>query len=201
MINLIIISFVGAVLNRVRGGGLHHTIERYVRFKILCLRLNLLAKDGSFKFVKDIHALCYGLLFGYLTSYSLIVVYFAAMRLNFGPGWGGYIGAMIDRAISHNRRDIMFLDKWFRSDRFPRLSGFLALTIRGLLGTIILAIPFFILTPKYFILALSGLLMGLVYLISIELSGFFFKDRTKGWHYGEYFYGALLWGLSYYILL
>lgn len=200
MLNLFIVSYVGAVLNRVRGGGLHHTVEKYKSLKAFCKKYNLLAEDGSIKFVKDIHALAFAILFGYLTNMYYVVLYFAAMRLNFGPGWGGYIGAMVDKAITHNRRDVLILDKWFRSDRHPVFSGWAALTLRGLMGTAILALPFWFFSNHILVLVLCGLSMGTVYLISIELAGKLAKDRCKGWHYGEYFYGALLWGCTYYCL-
>ena len=191
-------TVIGAISNRMRGGGLHDVVSANPNLIKLCSKLRLW-KNGSLLYVKDLNALIFGCWFGYLTTFGFIPLYYLAMRISFAPGWGGYIGAMVDRKTYHDRKDVLLLDKWFRSNTYPVLSGYLALTLRGLMTTCILALPFIPYTPHWILLMLIGASMGSIYLLCIEVCGRI-TNRMNGWQWGEYVYGAFLWG-AYHVAL
>ena len=144
-------------------------------------------------------------------------------------GWGGYLEAMIRRGIDHDRDDIKLFDKWFRGNDEPVLSGWAATSMRGFMWSSSLyvglrAIDYFEYSNKlnesYYLVGLLGLLMGSVYLLSMEICscpfirgryyaltstlhsiGIITKPvylkRGNGWQLGEVLFGFYLWGGIY----
>lgn len=184
----LVIFVIGAIFNRIRGGWLSDIFGR------------------SIPYVKDINAIAFSLVFGYLSEFIMVVAYYAFTRLAFAQGWGGYIGAIIDRKIHHDRDDVTLLDKWFRSDDFPVLSGWAALSVRGLMLTTIISIPFIsfhlfmteLATSVYYI-PLLGLAMGTIYLLSCQVCELI-TFRGNGWQWGEVIFGGYLWATIYLLI-
>ena len=170
---IILISIIGAFLNRCRGGllnSLHPAMKRVGKFG---------------------NAIGFGLLAWYLTkSGYAIPVGVIAMLIGASFGWGKYIAGIINKDFDVNEEEIKWIDKLvMKTNDHAQLRSVIALSLRGLIWTSIIAIPmaFFNLAYLYFIPV--GLLMGLVYYATILIAG------EKGWGYGEYAWGAVLWGL------
>jgi hypothetical protein len=195
---LILITLLGAVMNRIRGGWLADFIYPYPE-RIKLLERFKLMKEGEMVGVKMLNAAVFGIVFGLLTNPYLIPIHALVLRLAFAPGWGGYIGAILDRKIYKDRRDILILDKWFRGEKFPVFNGWAALSLRGLMLTAVLAVPFIFYTKFWFLMGLVGLTMGSCYLIPAIICEHF-GNRQSGWQWGEIFFGAVLWGSYYYLL-
>lgn len=204
---MLFIAIIGAISNRVRGGWLTDIIE--TRFPLLIPKLKKIGlwdkkKDG-FNGAKDLNAIIFGLLFGALTKIWLAPLYYGFMRLSFAFGWGGYIGAIIDRRIHHDRDDVLLLDKWFRGDSVPVLSGWAALSCRGFMLTAILSLPFYIWfllggSHNVVYLPLVGLAMGTIYLVCCEVCQRI-TIRGHGWQWGEIIFGGYLWAAIYLLVM
>ena len=198
MLSFILFSTVGAVVNRVRGGLWEDRLERKVGNKVI----------GFNKILNDV---VFGLLFTilvcgeYLGSAAGIPIYtlnsdawwvyplsHGVMWLGRAPGWGGYIGGLIDKVP--NRPETKFIDNLvarFDDDYIKRNT--IALSIRGLFWGFCLTLP--LLATGFFIPwpLLAGLLMGPAYLATAFCAEWFAKKRGLGWPWGEYLYGAILW--------
>lgn len=198
-IKFLLVSLIGAISNRIRGGGLTDYVNRRPKLINLFSKIGLY-KDGGVNGVKDMNAVFFALTFGLLTKLYASPFYYLAMRVALALGWGGYIGAMIDRKIYHNRDDVTILDKWFRSDKHPVLSGWAALSVRGLMATIILALPFIYFTSNWLSMMLVGLTMGSCYLLACEVCQRI-TTRGNGWQWGEIIFGGVLWGSYCFFLL
>ena len=210
MISTILSAAIGTVINRVRGGLLNEWISGK----------GWSAFIGG-KMINDmVFALWFTVLLGlsyqggvgseakYDSDFNLyaMLALFAAMWLGRAPGWGDYIGNMI-RKQDNGGKEIEQIDELVRSDDpddKPVLRNTVALSLRGVMWTVPLAAGFliakFVAFPAISVaslipLILVGLLMGPVYLIAIEVSEKLLKrGRDMGWPYGEYFWGAVLWG-------
>lgn len=157
---------------------------------------------------KNLNDLVYTLVFSYylqipLSAKGLLMnsFIFASMKLGRSFGWGGYIEAMISEKIQHNRNDVKLLDKWFRGNDVPVLSGWAALSCRGFMWSTCLYLGFLactylglILTQASHYLPLAGLSMGTIYLLTIKI------NKSTGWQMGEILFGAALWGSVAYLV-
>lgn len=199
----IFIFIIGGVCNRIRGGWLTDVIEKKLPSIIPILKKLSLwdKKKGGLNGVKDFNAIIFGILFGILTKLWLAPAYYLFMRFGLAQGWGGYIDAMISKRIDHSRDDVTILDKWFRGDDEPVLSGWAALSLRGLMATIIISLPFLVyyhFTKNNLILfiPLLGLAMGSIYLAACEVCERI-TFRGNGWQWGEVIFGGYLWATIY----
>lgn len=200
MIQEAIFAGTGFIMNRIRGGRYKDRLKLRVGNKVISM--NKLLNDFVFA------TLC---TFAYSTHYVGVVdgvanyqfidsfwweflIFFGAMTLGRGLGWGGYVGGMVDKIA--NRPEVPFIDKMvkkFEKDRDYVKRNTIALSVRGgIWGASLFA--GFALTGNFTILPLvAGFLMGPVYLAVIELSDKLFSKRDHGWPYSEYVYGAVLW--------
>ena len=176
---IILAAILGAFLNRWRGGLLNILFSPEQEKT----SLKRIGKFGN--------AIGFGLLAGYVaSSYYAIVVGIAAMLIGASFGWGKYISGIINKDFDANEEEIKWIDKLvMKTNDYAQLRSVAALSLRGLIWTVCIAIPmaFFNLAYLYFIPV--GLLMGVVYYVTISIAG------AKGWGYGEYAFGGLLWGL------
>jgi len=214
--SVISIAILGAVMNKIRGGLI---ADKYY---------NWLIKDGYepvdaiYKaerfwkpFAKHLNHVVFAMVFLlpldpiYQTQSLLCLVLLSAGMLGGSSwGWGGYISSAIDRKIDHNRDDVLLLDKWFRGNDEPVLSGWAAMSLRGFMWTGCIALSFILLKAfgvevpnKVFWIAPVGLSMGTCYLVSMEICQRLpFMKRGNGWQIGEYVFGAVLWGSLAYFL-
>lgn len=213
---MVLIAILGAVMNKIRGGLI---ADKYY---------NWLIKDGYepvdaiYKaekfwkpFAKHFNAFVFAVVFMlrldpiYQTQGLLcLVMLYAGMLGGSSWGWGGYVTAKIDKKIDHDRDDVKLLDKWFRGNDEPVLSGWAAMSVRGFMWTGCIAISFIIMKAfgvvvpnKVFWIAPVGLTMGTCYLVSMEICqripGMI---RGNGWQIGEYVFGAVVWGSLAYFL-
>lgn len=177
---------IGAVFNRIRGG---------------LINLYWPAFKGIGKHVNDaaFGLFCGAVLYGLditawsSTTWNDVAWYTTAMWAGRSLGWGEYIGAMIDKKI-HSGDEVDFIDAAIKkyTDR-PVLWGFLGLTLRGGLWGMFIALVAHSIIP-----ALAGSLMGCVYFCTIKIADL--QDgkadtvgANKGWGYGEYVFGGILW--------
>ena len=205
---ILIIFTLGAIFNRIRGGCLTDLAIKYDWLSNIIFDLKLWDnKENEVKFVKDLNAIVYGitLTLGLNLPYYFVILNYLAMRLAFSFGWGGYIDGMISKKIDHNRKDVKILDKWFRSNRNPVASSFMALSLRGFMATTILALPFGLayylglVSADYRYIPFVGLLMGSIYLLAMALCEDL-TSRGNGWQWGEVVFGGYLWAIIYLIM-
>ena len=194
---IILISLIGALTNRIRGGWLTD----------IARKKNWISSQEEIPYVKDFNDFVYALVFSCLidfrydwTALGGFLILFGSMRLGRSMGWGGYISAMIDKEIDHNRDDILLLDKWFRGNDEPILSGWAALSLRGFIWSTCLYLGFlgvkyfgYELSPNFYHIPFIGLSMGTCYLLAIEICNKI-TFRGNGWQWGEIIFGGVLWG-------
>lgn len=112
------------------------------------------------------------------------LVLFIGFWLAFLPGWGRYLGAIVNNVIA-NEKEVWVID--YIMDRFilsPTIWGTIAMCLRFLMFAPALAIYTWVVNGSY--LPLLGVpLMGIVCYI-------FRKRAGKGWALCEYAYGAVL---------
>jgi len=207
---MIIISLLGALMNHIRGGFLTSLATKYyMREYNYTFQIAVTKAEKIFKSLgKNLNDLVYAIVFSYylqipFSAKGLLMncFIFASMKLGRSFGWGGYIDAMISEKINHNRNDVKLLDKWFRGNDEPVLSGWAALSCRGFIWSTCLYLGFLVCTYLGFILPYSfhyiplvGLSMGTIYLIAIKI------NKSIGWQLGEVLFGAALWGGVAYLL-
>lgn len=176
---IILATFFGAFLNRCRGG-------------LLTILFN---PDESNTFWKKVGKFGNAVGFGVIAaicvnSYYALPVGIVAMLIGASFGWGKYITGIIEKGFDVQEEEIKWIDKLvMQKDDYPVLRSVAALSLRGLIWTVCIAIPMAFFNLSYLYFAPVGLLMGAVYYVTISL----FKGH--GWGYGEYLFGGLLWGL------
>lgn len=207
---------VGAIMNHVRGGLLTKIVaNRVAKKRNISYTDAVTIVEPFFKtFSKNINAIAYGAFFSYLVGIDFLskdwlvsmVIFYGSMRLGASMGWGGYISAMIDEKISHDRDDVLLLDKWFRGDDEPVLSGWAALSLRGFIWSNCLYLGFFViqylgyeLSCSFHYIPFIGLSMGTCYLLAILICEKI-TFRGNGWQYGELLFGGVLWNLIAYLI-
>ena len=199
----IIFALLGALVNRIRGGW----ATDFARSK------NWISEKDKIPKVKLLNDIIYSTAFAVLLDFRdswndlfCVLILFGSMALGRAMGWGGYISAMIDKEIDHNRDDVKILDKWFRGNDEPILSGWAALSIRGFMWSSCIYLGFLAISflghdlPNSFhYIPLVGLFMGSSYLLAITVCDKL-SFRGNGWQYGEMLFGGVLWGLIYYLV-
>ncbi len=164
---------VGALLNRVRGGLFDFSGNKLLFPLFLAL------------FARDIE-----------TTICVFVAAYVGQQF----GWGTYIGALFGAAPS--QAEVPQIDEIVNSVRitlhgkvvylseYPRIWGFAALGLRGLMWS------FFIgLAVRSIPVMLCGVLMPLCYLFGEALDRLLFKRGGKtAWNLGEWLWGAVLTG-------
>lgn len=194
---IILISLLGAFVNRIRGGWATDIARKYKW-------IGSKEEIPNVKAFNDIvYALVFSLVVGLKLQYSdlaVLLILFLSMWAGRSMGWGGYISAMIDKEIDHNRDDVLLLDKWFRGKDEPVLSGWAALSLRGFMWTLCLYLGFlgidylgYELSSSFYYTSLLGLSMGTCYLVCILIAEKL-TFRGNGWQWGELLFGAILWG-------
>lgn len=170
-----IIAFIlGALFNRIRGGWIFPN------------------------FNKPINIVAFGV-FTYLVNQCPIQFLTACLMMWLGAsiGWGRYIGALggwEDKPLKEFPAFDEIADEFARvfypkgSKKYMRLWGFIGLTLRGGLWGFCLTVSHFTVLPL-----VIGLLMGLCYLICIELARKLINKPGKGWEWGEFLFGGVLW--------
>lgn len=214
---LILISLLGAVLNKFRGGSLTDISEDLLlKWGYEPVDAISIAKKYVKPFSKQLHAIVFGLLFAETICSELSLQYlicaiilYAGMIAGASFGWGNYMEAMISGKADMNRTDAPIADEvFFNLARKPVLAGWTALTIRGLMWTACIAASLVIIHSavasmplKAFLILPVGLSMGSVYLLSMEIcqriKGLI---RGNGWQLGEFTFGAIIWGSMAYFL-
>tara|TARA_R110000868_G_scaffold17344_1_gene76352 strand:+ start:30228 stop:30869 length:642 start_codon:yes stop_codon:yes gene_type:complete len=211
---ILFISLLGALMNKIRGGLLTVLYADWLQknrgldFQTATLKAEPIFKNSG----KHLSHVVFAIVFTSAINphqYSLLcfVLLYSGMLGGSSFGWGGYLTSMIDRKIDHERDDVSLLDKWFRGDNLPVLSGWAAMSLRGLMWTFCIYYSLFIFNwvveaprPSIYIIPL-GLTMGSIYLVSMEIcqriKG---MVRGNGWQLGEYIWGAYLWGSLWIII-
>lgn len=185
-------AIIGGLANRfLRGGGFVHYADqlgwkRVVWFLDHCGRIS--------------HDIIFALVFAF--SWWSIPVLAGAMAAGRSFGWGRYIGGIINRRIDLDEEpELAWLDKiLLNKTDHPVTRCTVALSVRGLVWSLFLALGFYIASAdiSYFILTPIGLTMGIVYLTMVEICGKIANRRDQGWVFGEIVFGAVLWGsISY----
>lgn len=191
------IFILGALINRIRGGWLTDIARKYKWIK----------PEEEIHNVKAFNDIVYALVFSWIIGLKLqysdlavLLILFLSMWTGRSMGWGGYISAIIDKKIDHNRDDILLLDKWFRGNDEPVLSGWAALSLRGFIWSTCLYLGFlgikhlgYELSSSFYYTPLIGLSMGTCYL-AMTLLAEKLTFRGNGWQWGELLFGAILWG-------
>jgi hypothetical protein len=212
------IFILGAIINRIRGGWA--TDIAWAR--------GWLAKPNEVPHVKFLNDLIWSIVFGILvqTTHLGCLVLFFTKWVGRSWGWGGYMHAMINEEINHNDDDVKLLDKWFRGNDEAVLSGWAALSCRGLMWSV--CIYFGLLVTSLYgnepsipnpLIAALGLAMGSIYLLAMTICGNKFVsdnyyeftlfltrfnvmtkavrlERGNGWQLGEFLFGGYLWGYT-----
>lgn len=207
IIPVLLISALGALLNRVRGGGLSKGrksisswAERHLPGPLSWVVSRLV--DG-----KILNAIVFGLAMGLLSQHWYVgLTSFLAMLAGQAPGWGDYIGAaggwrlgpaflpegtkLSDLATdSPEYKKFKPLDEsplidWlvepFRES--PVIWGVSGLVLRGALWGSCISLAILDIWPLIF-----SVLMGPVYYIITR------KSRGHGWERSEIVFGAVLW--------
>jgi hypothetical protein len=208
---IIITAFVGLIMNRIRGGGLTDFVWQR----------NLINEKDE-RFIKPFSKILHDVVFALIFSYGLNVGFdeggllcfltlFVAMWCGRSIGWGTYIDGIIRREVK-DEREVAFIDKLIMQKKdHPVLRNVVALSLRGLIWTLCLAVGFFLLNEQNIgitvtniaLVAISGLLMGTTYLIAI---GFCQKLKRitnidlPAWGFAECIWGFVLWGICAQIL-
>lgn len=128
---------------------------------------------------------------------------FILMWVGAAPGWGAYIGAMVDG--SNPEKEVLVIDDVIKPWKHnPRAWGFAGLTLRGALWGFLLAVSVVyvsLVAAAAFILA--GAAMGIVYDLSHKFVRTFGKNKKwrglSGWQFSEYTFGAVLWLPLYFV--
>lgn len=216
------IFLLGGILNRIRGGWL----TDFARAK------NWISYRDKIPFVKAFFDISYAAFFTLCFNLSLLsfVILFVTSWIGRSFGWGGYLSSMADKEIDHDRDDILLLDKWFRGNDEPVLSGWAATSVRGLIWSASLYCGFLLVDVydkplnddiKY--ISISGFAMGSIYLFSFYLCSLtivkslyyqltsFLVDikvrynavslvRGNGWQLGEFLFGGYILYTPYLLL-
>lgn len=210
------ILLIGALINHIRGGYLTVLVAKYYYMpKYNCTyEVAVVKAEKIFKSLgKNLNDTIFAFTFCFYLKISIgwlfleaFTIYFLCMRAGRSFGWGGYISSMINKQIDHGRDDVKLLDKWFRGNDEPVLSGWAALSCRGFMWSSLLYFGFFLTTllgvevaESYIYIPLLGFTMGSAYLFSMWL-GERITTRGNGWQIGEVVFGAILWGGSGYLL-
>jgi hypothetical protein len=182
----ILALILGAFFNRLRGG------------MFASLKYAKHIYDMAFAAFFTVGASVYGLSVFQLAT--LFCTLFLCSWIGRSFGWGAYIGNMIRRKDNGEQENILI--DWVRRKYQPVLTNTIALSLRGFLWTLPIAIGFCLNGVSLFyafLVSIVGLLMGVVYYITIEVAEKF-TYRSEGWKYGEYVWGAVLWCGIYVIL-
>jgi len=210
------IYILGAIMNHVRGGFLTVLVTEYYymrkyndTYEVAVVKAEKIFKSLGKNLNDFVYALTFSIYLSVPVSWKgslIFIIYFLAMRAGRSFGWGGYITSMIKKKVPHDRDDVKILDKWFRGNDEPVLSGWAALSFRGLMWTSLLYLGFLLSTllgmdfpSTYHYIPLVGLSMGSIYLLSMKL-GELITTRGNGWQFGELYFGAALWGGTGYLL-
>lgn len=168
----IFITILGAFVNRCRGG----LLNKYHQYaKRIC-------KYGN--------AVVFGVVAGLLIgSWYAGILATLGMFIGSAFGWGKYIGGIINKTFDPDEVEVRWID-WLVMQKtdYAQLRSVVALSLRGLIWTSCIAVSVANWNLDYLFYAPVGLLMGIVYYITISIS------KAKGWSYGEWVFGALLWG-------
>lgn len=213
----LLITILGAVTNRIRGGMLTNLYYEYLISKGWQYRIAIETAESKLKtFSKHLNHFIFALVFTILLSpNNFIQTFWCLILLSLGMlggssfGWGNYIEAMISGKIDKNRTDEFISDKvlnYFASK--PILAGFLALSVRGMVWTICICISLVIISTigvnipsKSYLIIPAGLLMGSCYLLAIKISEYLFDGvRGHGWQIGELIFGGYLWLIIYLLI-
>lgn len=199
---MILIFLLGAIFNRIRGGGLTVFINR----------MGLAIKEVPF--VKTFHDIVYSVTFTIFLSKSphfhtyqvyIATILFITMDIGRSFGWGGYIGAIISNKIDPERKDVSIIDYFFKKSKNPILGGVIALSARGFIWTLSLYLGFLFinafvpLSPSFYYIPLIGLMMGPVYWFTCLICQYT-STRSDGWILGEVIFGGYLWSTVYLLL-
>lgn len=214
---ILLFSLLGALINRIRGGFATDLYAEYLVSKGLTFKKAIEEAEKTVKTASKhlnhlVFAVAFATLFlcsGYYHTFWTLILLSLGMLSGSSFGWGNYIEAMISNKVDYDRTDAPVSDwVFFKLAHKPILAGCFALSVRGLLWTSCLGIALTILseigcifdTNAFYIIPM-GLLMGMVYLVCIELCGLFSEvGRGRGWQVGELAWGAILWGSLAYFL-
>ena len=195
-------AIIGAITNRIRGGALTNLLWR--------LRLVRNGDESFIKpFSKNLNDFIFAAIFSFILDIDLdwhgawcFASLFTGMRLGRSFGWGVYIDDMVNKKVSQ-RSEIFFIDYLFlRRIDHPLLRNAAALSTRGLMWTLSLAISFYPFCENALWIILIGLFMSPCYLLAMDICEFFDSSkRGSGWALGEVIWGFALWGSCAEIIL
>jgi len=208
---ILLIAFIGAITNRIRGGGLTNLLWS--------LKIAIGSKAVSFEkhekfwksFSKNLHDVIFASVFFWLLNQNFdwrglicFVAVFSGMRLGRSKGWGAYVGGLLSGKVT-GEKEIVIIDKLFlREINHPDLRNSLAIATRGLmwstcifLGHLLSGVSF-----NHFLLLIIpvGLLMPAPYLVSRDICKLL-KGKIGAWGLAEIFWGFILWGFCAKIIL
>lgn len=194
----ITLLFLGALLNRILGGGLDSLNQNHLLVKRL-------QKVGGTAIAMLGVCAVYLTISPYGTTQTLIISIFSTIGLYIGStwGWGTYIGAL-GGWEKKKVAEVAVIDNIFSKYVFTqRIDGALRLAARGALwgacvaagsilgGIICLLLGFgfsFSLWPVF-----AGALMPAFYYVCIEFSRIVFNNAGKGWPLAEWLFGAFFY--------
>ncbi len=191
---------IGAISNGIRGGQLW----RWLGFIRNHLPASVQKKHGKrldkfIGWVRDytphdaVNALIFAAcVYGITHDKVIAAVAFALMWLGASPGWGEYIGAIINRKKG-KAPEVPIIDMAIEP-LTGTLWGVAGLTLRGLFWGLMLAVPF-IFNQQFIaaiLFAVAGSCMGLIYWGVIRIAQKF-PALGSGWSASEIVFGAVLW--------
>lgn len=186
---IIVLSIIGAIVNRFRGGGLlnikYRTLPFLAVFLTCALYVNLQTHPENMQ-----------------EAIIATVLATIAMWAGEAAGWGRYIGALggWERKPLMEFAPVDFVIRpirpWLVRPQFVstqqiiqlRLWGFCGLTLRGAYWGALLGVV--MLNPC---MVVAGATMGVCYAVCIWFAKKLTNDKGKGWEYAEFVFGGVLW--------
>lgn len=188
---------VGAVSNAWRGGQIKIPSRYASKIPSWVPERKSLPND-------PVNAAAFAITMALVTGVWLVALpAFILMWIGAAPGWGAYIGAMVDG--SKPEKEVLMIDDIIKPwKNNPRAWGFAGLTLRGTLWGFTLAVCaswFSFFAAAMFVVA--GATMGVVYDLSHKFVRAFGKNKKwrglSGWQFSEYTFGAVLWLPLYFV--
>ena len=192
----ILISILGAFINRCRGGLINKLAWNSTTKEIewtdykhadkLPTNYSPLGK----RIGKYGNAVVFGVVAGLLIgSWYAGLAGAVGMFIGSAFGWGRYIEGIVTGKIYLNQEEIVWIDKLvMRSTDYARLRSIAAMGLRGLIWTSCIAASLFYWTPSVLYYIPIGLLMGVVYYATLV------PFPANKLVICEWVWGAVLWG-------
>lgn len=201
----LVFSLIGAIANRVRGGGINDRL----------VKLEWIDSVDDFQ-NKLVHDIIFALIFSSIAPIAFVWQFFWVFACLFltmwagrSVGWGVYIDGII-AAKKPEQGEVKIIDELvFSKTNHPVLRHTIALSLRGLFWTACLAVGFALsylpsgIPCPWGKISLIGLLMGITYLCTARICQFITRKtgfKLPEWGASEMVWGFIMWGLIYAII-